>query len=257
MQIDNSKKRGALMGRVGCAGGHASGMMDGVIRSREIFPSPSVTFPVYGLDESWSGSRWLDSFGDQIGSEVRYVRLAHQSTQTGSLIMVESSSRALTDAQASRSGEPPLQGVTLDASVVMLNLTLPALSVSRPPEMMHALVNEADARSRLYTHWSPVTWRVDGSAAMARAWRFAGGWAAFSDSVDGVYLAAAGSAGTDPDGLEFAVLTGGRAYNFDLDQPLGPAVIAASSAAAGGERALPLRLDWHADQLEVLRDGAY
>jgi hypothetical protein len=148
-------------------------MMDDVTHAREISPSPPVTFPVYGLDESWSGSRWLDLFGDRIGDEVRSVRLAHQSTEAGALIMVESCSRALTDAQAARSGESALQSVAFGASVVMVNLTLPALSVPRPPGMLRAL------------H---------------------------------------------------------------------PRVIAASSAARdGGERILPLRPDWHADQLRLPR----
>jgi hypothetical protein len=232
-------------------------MMGGVTRSREISPSPPATFPVYGLDGSWSGSRWLDGFGDRIGDEVRYLRLAHQSTGTGALIMVESCSRPLTDTQAVRSGESPLQCVAFDASVVMVNLTLPVLSVPRPPGKLRALVNNADARARQYADWSPVSWRVDGSEVGARAWRFAGGWAAFSDSVDGVYLAAAGSPGTDPDGVALAALQDGHAYNFDLDLPLHPGVIAASSAARdGGERALPLRPDWHADQVRLLRDDA-
>jgi hypothetical protein len=230
-------------------------MMDGVPYSREISPSPPVTFPVYGLDGSWSGSRWLDVFGDRIGDEVRHVGLAHQSTETGAVIMVESFSRPLTDGQAARSKGSPLQQVAFAASVVLVNLTLPALSVPRPPGILRALVNNADARSREYAQWSPVSWRVDGKEAAARAWRFADGWAAFSDSVDGVYLAAAGSAGTDPHGLAFAALEDGHAYNFDLNQPLHPGVIAASSAA-GGERTPPLRPDWHPDQAQLLRDGA-
>jgi hypothetical protein len=230
-------------------------MMENVTHAREISPSPPVTFPVYGLDGSWSGSRWLDVFGDRIGDEVRSVGLAHQSTETGALILVQSYSRPMTDTQAARSGESPLQLVAFGASVAMVNLTLPVLSVPRPPGMLRALVSNADARARQYAEWSPVSWRVDGSEAGARAWRFAGGWAAFSDCVDGVYLAAAGSAGTaGPDGLAFAALQEGHAYNFDLDQSLHPRVIAASSAARdGGERIFPLRPDWHADQVRLLR----
>jgi hypothetical protein len=168
--------------------------------------------------------------------------------------MMESCSRALTDTQAARSGESALHSVAFDASLVMVNLTLPVLSVPRPPGILRALVSNADARARQYADWSPVSWRVDDSEVGARGWRFAGGWAAFSDSVDGVYLAAAGSAGTDPDGLALAVLQDGHAYNVDLDQPLHPRVIAASSAARdGGERISPLRPDWHADQVRLLR----
>ena len=122
--------------------------MDGVTHSRERSPSPPVTFPVYGLDASWSGSRWLDGFGDRIGDEVRWVRLAHQDLETGALIMVETRSGPLTDTRAARSGEPPLQSVAFSASVVMVNLTLPAQSAPRPRGLLHALVNDADASSR-------------------------------------------------------------------------------------------------------------
>jgi hypothetical protein len=225
-----------------------------VMHSREVVPSPPVTFPVYGLDRSWSGSRWLDSFGDAMGDEVRWVRLAHQSADADALIMVETWSRPLTDSAAARTREPALQSVAFSASVVMVNLTLPAQSVPRPPGILRALVNNAYARSGQYEDWEPVSWRVDGSEVAARSWQFAGGWAAFSDSVDEAYLAAAGS-GTDPDGLALARLTDGRAYHVDLDEPLHPRVITASSAArSGGERPFLPRADWHSDQVLLIRE---
>jgi hypothetical protein len=227
-------------------------MIEGVTHSREISPSPPVTFPVYGLDGSWTGSRWLDGFGDRIGDEVRWVRLAHQDLETGTLIMVETHSGPLTDAREARSGEPPLQSVAFSASVLMVNLTLPAAAAARPRGLLHALVNDADANSRRCGQWSPVSWLLDGSAAAARTRRFAGGWAACSDCADGVYLAAAGL-GSDPDDLALTALGDSRAYNFDLDEPLHPGIIAASRAArAGGERLPPLRPDWHADQLRLM-----
>jgi hypothetical protein len=227
-------------------------MMEGVTHAREIAPSPPVTFRVYGLDGSWTGSRWLDGFGDRIGDEVRWVGLAHQDLETGALITVETHSRPLTDIQAARTQEPALRSVAFGASVAMVNMTLPALSVSRPPGILRALVNDADANSRQYAQWSPVSWRLDGAQIGARARRFADGWAAYSDAVDGVYLAAAG-VGSDPDGLALTALRDGRRYNFDLDEPLHPTTLAASSAArAGGERLPPLRPDWHADQLRLM-----
>lgn len=227
--------------------------MDGMTHSSEVLPSPPVTFPVYGLDASWPGSRWLDSFGDAIGEEVRWVRLAHQSVQPETLILVETWSKTLADSTAARSGEPPLQSVAFAASVVAVNLTLPELSVPRPPGILRALVHNADARSREHAEWSPVSWLADGTEIAARAWLFAGGWAAFSDAVDGVYLAASGM-GTSPDGLSLTALRDGGAYHFDLAQPLHTEVLAASSTArAGGERLPPLRPDWHADQLQLMR----
>jgi hypothetical protein len=73
--------------------------------------------------------------------------------------MMQSCSRALTDTQAARSGESALQSVAFDASLVMVNLTLPVLSVPRPPGMLRALVSNADARARQYADWPTVSWR--------------------------------------------------------------------------------------------------
>jgi len=228
----------------------------GMTRSGQIPASPAAAFPVYGLDASWPGARWLDSYGDTLGDEVRWVRLAHQSQESGAMVMVETHSRPLTDAEAARGGEPPLQSVAFDAAFVLVNLTLPATSVPRPAGLQHALVNHAVERAEQFAQWSPLSWRVDGVTVRAWAWWFAGGWAAFSDAVDGVYLAAAGSQAS-PDGLALAALANGRAYDFDLDQQLHPRVIAASSAARdGSERPPPQGQEWHADQLRLIAESA-
>jgi hypothetical protein len=182
------------------------------------------------------------------------MRLAHQNLDTGALIMVETWSRPLTDSAAARTGEPPLQSVAFSASVVLVNLTLPAQSVARPPGILRALVNNAYARSGEYEQWSPASWEVDGSEVTARVWRFADGWAACTDGADGVYLAAAGS-GTGPVGLVLTAFKDGHPYHVDLDAPLHPGVVAASSAArAGGERLFPPREDWHADQVRLMHE---
>jgi hypothetical protein len=97
---------------------------------------------------------------------------------------------------------------------------------------------------------------VDGAAVTARVWWFAGGWAAVSDAVEGVYLTAVG-VGTEPDGLSLAVLQDGSACHFDLDQSLHPRVMSASRAArVSGDRPPPLRQGWHAGQLRLLCEQA-
>lgn len=73
-------------------------------RTGQVPASPAADFPIYGLDLSWPGARWLDSCGDVIGEQVRWVRLAHQSLDTDSMIMVETHSRLLTDADADSPG---------------------------------------------------------------------------------------------------------------------------------------------------------
>ena len=86
----------------------------------------------------------------------------------------------------------------------------------------------------------------------ARAWRFAGDWAAVSDAAD-VYLAVA-SVGAGPDGLSLGLIADGGAYHFRLDQPLHPDVMAASRAARPGGDALPWPQpgQWHDDHVRLL-----
>jgi hypothetical protein len=235
----------------------AGGMMDGMNHPRQVLPSPPVDFPVYGLDASWPGSRWLESFGEAIGDPVHWVSLGHQDLNGASLIFVETFSRPRIDARKNSSGQSPLQHVAFYAAAALINVTLPVQSLSRPDGYGRALAGHADERSGQCAQWPLVRWRVDGAAAAARAWWFAGGWAAVSSAVEGAYLAAVG-VGTDPDGLSLALLQDASAYHFDLDEPLHPRVMPASARAAGVqfEGAPWQRRDWHADQLRLLRELA-
>jgi hypothetical protein len=219
----------------------------------EVAASPPVQFPVYGLDAARPGVRWLDGYGDALGDDVRWVGLAHGDQKADELIMVETFSRCLTDNLHVRGGEPPLKSVSFAAAVTLVNLTLPDLSVARPEGLLQAAVNHADDHSRRHADWTRVTWQVDGAPVAALAWEFAGGWAAFSDAVADVYLAVSGSTGS-PDGLALTRLTDARAYHFELDQPLHPQVINASSTAAlsDSERPWPQRAELHPDQLRLL-----
>jgi hypothetical protein len=232
-------------------------MMGGMSHPRPLRPSPPVDFPVYGLAQSWAGARWLESFGDAIGDPVRWVSLGHLGPDGGALVLVETYSRARTDAMAASSGRPPLADVAERAATTLVDLTLPALSVPRPDGMLRALVTHADERGAGYAAWSPVSWRVDGAAVTARAWRFAGGWAAVSDAVDDVYLAVA-SVGADPDGLSLGLIADGGAYHYRLGQPLHPDVMASSRAARPGGEQLPWPkpAQWHDDQLRALQGRA-
>jgi hypothetical protein len=218
--------------------------------------SPPIGFPVYGLDGLWPAARWLDSFGDQVGDPPRWVRLAHQSPNGESLIMVESYSRPATDDLAARRAEPPLADVVDRAASILINVTLPVQSVPRPDGFLRVLVEHAMEIAGQYAQWPTVGWRVDGAAVPARVSWFAGGWAAISEGVAEVYLSAVGM-GVGPDGLSLVRLQDGAAYHFDLKQPLRPGVMSASSRAALGQSEEPpwQRHDWHADQLRLMRDS--
>lgn len=230
--------------------------MNGMNRPRRapVPPSPPVDFPVYGLDALWPGSRWLEMFGEAIGDPVHWVMLFHLSLGGESAVVVETFSRPRTDALVSASGVTPLQHVAHYAANTLINVTLPERSEPWPDGFLRALGNHAYEHSRQWPQWPLARWLVDGAVVAARVWRFAGGWVAVSDAVEGVYLAAVG-AGTDPDGLSLAVLQDGSAYHFDLQQPLHVPVISASRERAGGDALeLHLRQDLHADQLRLLPD---
>jgi hypothetical protein len=217
--------------------------------------SPPVAFPVYGLDESWPGARWLDGFGDRIGDPPRWVGLAHQGADGQARITVHTYSRPPTDAQAARWGQSPLQEVAFDAAHMLVNVTLPAQSVARPDGYIPLLVEHASKVAGQYAQWPAVRWQLDDAEVAARVCRFAGGWAAITDAADEVYLVVVG-VGTGPDGLSLTQLQNGGAYHFDLAGPLKPQTMSASRQAAGVRFEAPEweSQGWHADQLRVMRE---
>jgi hypothetical protein len=216
--------------------------------------SPPVAFPVYGLDASWPGARWLDGFGDRIGDPPRWVRLAHQTVDGQSLIMVNTYFRPPTDAQAARWERSRLPDVAFDAVHMLINVTLPAQSVARPDGFIPLLVEHATKVAGQHAQWPAVRWQVDAAAVAAPVCWFAGGWAAITDAADEVYLAAVG-VGTGPEGLSLTQLQDGGAYHFDLAQPPKPGTMQASRQAAGVPFEAPEweSQSWHADQLRLMR----
>lgn len=228
---------------------------------------PPVSFPVYGLDKSFSGARWLELFGDPPDGEPTWMSLHHQSADGRSLVGVTNfvrrvtgnprSFRVPTDAQAAERGWSPLEDVAGQGAITLINLTLPVLSLTRPPGFLKALVEHAEAAARAYRDWPQVSWRVGGELVQVPVWRFAGGWTAFTDAAAGVYLSVVGvGPNTGPEDLGFAALRDGRAYHFDLDGPLSLAMAQATAEAAGAPLGADQpwqRQDWHPDQLQLIR----
>lgn len=139
------------------------------------------------------------------------------------------------------------------ACTALINITIPAHSQSLPDGFLRALSHLSEEQSAQCAQWPLIRWKVDGTAVPARAWRFAGGWAAVSDAVGSVYLAAVGM-GTEPDGLSLAVIPDGDAYHFDLNQPLHPDTLSAGLKRDGGyERRYLRRTEFHADHDQLSR----
>ncbi len=229
---------------------------------------PPVPFRVYGLDESFTGARWLELFGDPPDGSPTWMSLDHQSADGQSLIHVTNFVRRATgnprsfcvptDAQAAKRGWPALKDVATQSTHTLTSLTLPVLSLTRPPGFLRALVEHAEAAASAYRDWPQVSWRVGDERVQVLVWRFAGGWAAFTDAAASVYLSVAGvGLDTGPDDLGFALLRDGRAYHFDLEGPLSIAMAEAAAEAAGvppGADQPWRRQGWHPDQLQLIRE---
>lgn len=230
------------------------------------FPPPS--FPVYGLDSPFAGPRWLELFGDPPDGAPHWVSLSHQSADGRSLIQVTTYTRRATgnprgwrvptDTQAAQYGASPLNSLASQGTTGLTSMTLPVLSLTRPPGFLRALVDHAQAAADAYVEWPTVDWRVDGVAVPVPMWSFADGWTGFTDATDGVYMSVVGiGPGTGPPGLAFAALRDSGAYHFDLHGPLSLDLVTASRGAAGvsyEEQPLWQPQEWHPDQLRLMRD---
>ena len=204
---------------------------------------PPVSFPVYGLDGSFTGARWLGLFGDPPDGAPTWMTLNHQSADGRSLINVTTFVRRAagnprswsvpTDAQAAEQGRSPLEDVARQGAVALTSLTLPALSLTRPPGFLKALVDQAEAATSAYRNWPQASWRVDGEPVQVPVWRFAGGWTAFTDVAAGVYLSVAGvGPDTGPEDLGLAAAAGRPRVPLRPGRP----VVSRDGRSGGGGR---------------------
>jgi hypothetical protein len=230
----------------------------------EQFPPPS--FPVYGLASPFGGVRWLDLFGDPPDGEPHWVSLWHQSADGRSVLLVTTytrwgprspnSWRVPTDEQAAEHGVSPLESAASQGAHTLIDLTLPVLSLARPPGFVKALVEHAQAAAEAHADWATTQWRVDNSTVKAPTWSFAGGWAGFTDAAEGVYVSVVGiGPATGPEGFALAALPDSTAYHFDLHAPLSLELVAASREAAGvplEQQPLWRPKEWHPDQLRLM-----
>jgi hypothetical protein len=127
---------------------------------------PPVRFPVYALDSPFPGPRWLELFGDPPDGSPTWVALNHQSADGRSLIRVTTFARRATgnpggwrvptDAQAAEQGRSPLENVASQGAIELIDMTLPVLSLTRPPGFLPALVDHAEAAASAYRDWPSV-----------------------------------------------------------------------------------------------------
>jgi hypothetical protein len=229
---------------------------------------PPADFPVYGLDSPFPGPRWLQLFGDPLDGMPTWVALNHQSADGRSLINVTTHVRrptgnprgfkVPTDERAAEQGLSSLEYAALQGTVALINVTLPVLSLARPPGFLKALVARSEDAAGAYADWPTVDWRVDGVHVQAPVWGFAGGWTAFTDAAPGVFLIVVGTGpDTGPEDLSFEALRDASAYHFNLQSSLSFEIANAAAEAAGvpnGSDPSWQRQDWHVDQLQLIRE---
>jgi hypothetical protein len=185
---------------------------------------PPIDIPMYGLDRTWAGPRWLDSLDGRAGHPVWGIWLGHgRDVVRGAgshWVVIGSFSRDRSAPLRSR-GETFEHGLAFDAARVLLGHT----------RDIRRIEMEADR----WESWPTVAWRVDGQVVTARLLVENGrAWAGFTSDVPQMGLVIHGG-GLDPHGLALARVRDSSSYHFAAESPLEyPTAIEASQGAALG-----------------------
>ena len=123
-------------------------------------------FAVYGLDDTWSGRRWIGGFGDSDG-ELRSVELAHGDPFDETAPLVRVRTELVSIAQRSR----PTQFTSDQARFFAIRHAADALA----QHLWHAGADHSPALQATFTdddpteHWSPLPLIVDGMTVPFRS----------------------------------------------------------------------------------------
>ncbi|OQO92813.1 hypothetical protein [Saccharomonospora piscinae] len=216
--------------------------------------SSVVDFQAYGLDDTFTGARWVDFFEGLPGRPPWALWLGHREPDADSGVRVGTLPKRRYEAVMCPNGKDPLVEVAFSGAFGVVNVTLPDSSVPRPDGLIPALVEHAEHEAQRYADWPIVWWRLEGAQVRARVWHFAGGWAAFCTALDDVYLVVVGI-GMDPADLAFAPVTDGAEYGADLAAPLDFAELGRRKSVRPEAWLPPPRRDsFHPDQLAFVPD---
>lgn len=212
--------------------------------------APPVDFPLYGLDASFGGLRWLDFFESRNGGPAWAVWLGHRDTDDTGVRVGTFPKKRFGEVMCPRGGDEYAK-VATSAAVGLVNLTLPGSSVSRPEGLIQELVKHAEEQASKYPDWSRTTWSVGGTSVHAPVWEFAGAWAGFCDA-DGAFVVAIGI-GVEPDELPLTVLDNGAPYGANLGAALDLSELRRQRYEHPATRIPPpQRHAFHADQLALV-----
>ena len=166
---------------------------------------PPLDFPLYGLDSTWGGPRWLDFFEGRAGRPSWGAWLGHGRSADRNpgeeWAFVGSFSRQRFSELMLGREETFEQGLASDAARVLIQRV------------------GWESESEAWASWPSLTWSVDGRPVNARVLYHNEAWAGFTTDTAVVGLVVHGS-GLQPDGLTLVQVTDAAAYHFDPDQPL-------------------------------------
>lgn len=217
-----------------------------------------VTFALWGLDQSWDGPRWFESWWGS-APLASGVFLSHGRrpvpargypwVQVGS--WEPSGEGWWSPDWWSDAPERDLAWHAIHHLVDVVALSLEDVDERRRRARNH--IAFVDRRAARWARWAPANWRGGSRKLSARFTRFGGGWAGYAFEP-GAFAITVVAKGISPHNLGLRKLTSGTPYHFDLDQPIDAALPLASVQQALGEHAADLspRHRRHRDLQKVL-----
>lgn len=144
-------------------------------------------FPVYGLGNTFRGSRWLD-FWDSCGREqLWYVSLSHGDpvTRRPLLAVITDAKRPARPSDGNRLavGSTGIEDATLGALLGLIHLAFPEDSSGERPPQFHTEIESLDKGGADLDHpgWQDVEITVLGEPRTFRRRALGGGWVAAAD----------------------------------------------------------------------------
>ena len=181
---------------------------------------PPIDFPLYGLDQSWHGPRWLAFVQGEFGEPIYEVFLGHGDRPLPSRghPWLQVVTRSACFYPTTRSIDHT-QELAWDSLLDLLNAVTPDLDDPLWTHYKQNAMRYIDQRVDRYRRWARTTWSVDGTPIEARYARFAGAWSGFASTQSDVELRVVGC-GLSPQHLGFQRLASGEQYHFDLAAPI-------------------------------------
>jgi hypothetical protein len=207
---------------------------------------PVLDYIHYGLNESWSGLRWLDLV---VGDGVA-LWLGHAMPELRQGLIVGTFPRRRFDEWSLRL-LGFTDGVTAVASLAceqLIRITMPDRNAPQIPGVGRATIDYVNKKAALNREWGVVSWRVDELDVAASVWQFAGAWVGITEGLPGYYLAMVG-VGFDPSNVHMGSVNDAD-YGFSVEHV--PVVGVRGRRTSGMAMPRPNQDRWHPDQIALV-----